>query len=134
MGTTIFTFVRAHRIHVPRMRETKSAPSEAADFKESVYSEAARRFFDECVSRGKISGVVLNPFRTAVPVWGQSSQTVSTSSPERDCSPQSILVHNICLHTIIVVFTYRVHDLPPDMIKTQSETSKSKEYEWGESW
>ena len=30
----------------------------------------------------------IDPFRTAVPVWGQTSQTVGTLSPERDCSPK----------------------------------------------
>ena len=31
-----------------------------------------------------------NPFRTAVPFWGQTTQFMSSLSPERDCGPQRV--------------------------------------------
>ena len=31
--------------------------------------------------------VLLNPFRTAVPFWGQTSQVSSSLPSKRDCSP-----------------------------------------------
>ena len=33
---------------------------------------------------------MLNPFRTAVPFWGQTSLIVSSSSPKCDCSPERV--------------------------------------------
>ena len=35
-------------------------------------------------------GLPLNPFRTAVPVWGQSSQISSSLSPKWDCGPKRV--------------------------------------------
>ena len=32
----------------------------------------------------------VTPFRTAVPFWGQSTQSLSSWAPERDCSPRRI--------------------------------------------
>ena len=32
----------------------------------------------------------LDPFRTAVPFWGQNSQIPSSLSPERDCTPKRV--------------------------------------------
>ena len=32
----------------------------------------------------------MNPFRTAVPFWGQTSQTPSNMPPERDCTPKRV--------------------------------------------
>ena len=37
------------------------------------------------------TALVTNPFRTAVPVWGQTSQTSSTLSPKRDCGSKRLL-------------------------------------------
>ena len=34
----------------------------------------------------------LNPFRTAVPFWGQTSQIPSSLSPKRDCGPRRVKV------------------------------------------
>ena len=33
---------------------------------------------------------LINPFRTAVPFWGQVSQTPSKLSPQRDCGPRRL--------------------------------------------
>ena len=35
-------------------------------------------------------GVCLNPFRTAVPFWGHTSQISSILSPKRDCGPKGV--------------------------------------------
>ena len=32
----------------------------------------------------------INPFRTAVPLWGQTSQISSTLSPKRDCGSKGV--------------------------------------------
>ena len=34
----------------------------------------------------------INPFRTAVPFWGQSSQFISSLSPKRDCGPKRVKI------------------------------------------
>ena len=36
----------------------------------------------------------VNPFRTAVPFWGQTSQIISNLSPKRDCSPRRVKSRN----------------------------------------
>ena len=38
------------------------------------------------VEKGR-AGSAIDPFRTAVPLWGQSIQFLSSVSPKRDCSP-----------------------------------------------
>ena len=37
---------------------------------------------------GVVSAVIFNPFRTAVPFWGQTAQISSSLSPKRDCGPK----------------------------------------------
>ena len=41
---------------------------------------------------GYIPSSALNPFRTAVPLWGQTSQFSSTLSPKRDCGSKRTVV------------------------------------------
>ena len=49
----------------------------------------------------------LNPFRTAVPLWGQTTQILSSLSPKRDCGSKGVndtrllLVHEQ-IHTLVV--------------------------------
>ena len=37
-----------------------------------------------------IGAFCVNPFRTAVPFWGQPSQILSTLSPKRDCGSKRV--------------------------------------------
>ena len=37
-----------------------------------------------------ILGRTINPFRTAVPFWGQNSQCSSSLSPKRDCGSKGV--------------------------------------------
>ena len=48
------------------------------------------------ISRGppkdsRALGLCLNPFKTAVPLWGQTAQISSTLSPKWDCSPERVI-------------------------------------------
>ena len=37
----------------------------------------------------------INPVRTAVPFWGQTTQILSSSSPKRDCGPKGAKIKQI---------------------------------------
>ena len=41
----------------------------------------------------------INPFRTAVPFWGQASQILSNLSPNRDCGPKKLSMMLVYLHS-----------------------------------
>ena len=47
----------------------------------------------------------LNPFRTAVPFWGQTSQIPCSSSPKRDCGSKGV-------NGILAVLAADAHILP----------------------
>ena len=53
------------------------------------------RFFFRVLSYGALKEprflLALNPFRTAVPFWGQNSQILSNLSLKRDCSPKRVM-------------------------------------------
>ena len=37
--------------------------------------------------------MIVNPFRTAVPFWGQNSWNLTGLSPKRDCGPKRVKTH-----------------------------------------
>ena len=37
-----------------------------------------------------VTNLTINPFRTAVPFWGQTSQISSSLYPEQDCGPKRV--------------------------------------------
>ena len=41
---------------------------------------------------GLVEGKVLDPFRSAVPFWGQATQTSSSVSPKRNYGPKKVAV------------------------------------------
>ena len=53
-----------------------------------------------CPKNGTAVGIErsYNPFRTAVPFWGQTSQILSTFSPERDCGPKRVTAFSYMEH------------------------------------
>ena len=53
--------------------------------------------FIACMWSGKKTPqVVVNPFRTAVPFWGQPTQILSKLSPKRDCSSERVKIVSAC--------------------------------------
>ena len=50
----------------------------------------ARRKGIRCTHQWLVRSDWLNPFRTAVPFWGQSSQIPSSWSPKRDCGTERV--------------------------------------------
>ena len=51
--------------------------------------------------------MMINPFRTAVPLWGQTSQISSTLSPKRDCGSKGVKKINKMLPWYAVSRVYR---------------------------
>ena len=55
-----------------------------------------------CASLGCVYDVTMcasvNPFRTAVPFWGQTTQSSSSLSPKRDCGPKRVnsFLYDVC--------------------------------------
>ena len=49
------------------------------------FSEAPEPFQDNT-----ITGDHINPFGTAVPFWGQTTQILSNLSQKRDCGPKKV--------------------------------------------
>ena len=58
-----------------------------------------RNIFTICAMRGGAEGV--NPFRTAVPFWGQTSQISSSLSPKRDWGSKGVKERRgVCAHSV----------------------------------
>ena len=60
----------------------------------------------------------MNPFRTAVPFWGQTTQISSSLSPKQDCGSEGVKIPlawpSVCLHTYYMPGIYihaRVQDI-----------------------
>ena len=68
---------------------SRPPPSRAlySKFRHMVYSSIE---YPPAPTPGGTPGYTINPFRTAVPFWGQTSQSLSSLSPKRDCGPQSV--------------------------------------------
>ena len=45
----------------------------------------------------------LNPFRTAVPFWGQNTQILNKLSPQRDCGPKKDTWYEVMLNVDITI-------------------------------
>ena len=45
----------------------------------------------------------LNPVRTAVPFWGQTTQIISDLSPKRDCGPQRLIGLTLSVSSTVVL-------------------------------
>ena len=56
----------------------------------------------------------VNPLRTAVPFWGQTTQISSSLSPKRDCGPKGVNILR-CRRP----FSFRTYDVRRDVLKSR---------------
>ena len=65
---------------------------QSRSIKVNVHSLKGRkcRLLEYLVRNGSACALRINPFNTAVPLWGQTTCNLSCSSPERGCGPKAV--------------------------------------------
>ena len=79
LAVRFFVLVRTGSWRRRYLGDTRKSPS----LRYVMTADHLRRLVDTTVSPR--APLFLNPFRTAVPFWGQSTQSSSSLSPKRDC-------------------------------------------------